>query len=935
MTFSEFFEAAWRKEPFPWQKRLAERALRGEWPSIGLPTAAGKTAVIDIAVYALAMGAPRAARRIFFVVDRRVIVDEAAERAAKLAEMLSKAELGSPLGQIAQALRKLGGGPNPLETAVLRGGIPRDGSWMKSPIQPLVVCSTVDQVGSSLLFRSYETSEYGRPIRAGLAALDSLIILDEAHTSQPFAESLERIRTYRGWAVRHLDLPFTVVEMSATPRNGDVLREDAEDCTNEVLQKRWNAEKRARMVEVKSGEEGKEAVRQGIAEALAREARSMRDERGARVIGVIANRVQTARDVYNALSGDSGSRAALLTGRARAYDRDRIWEEWSPMIGLDRGTDAEVPVFVVATQCIEVGANLDFDALVTEVASIDALEQRFGRLDRNGNKGLTYAAIVAHKEQTGSKHEDPVYGRALPAVWKWLKDHVKRVERTEEIPAEGKKKAKVRKVREEFVAMGVLDLRQALADTDNREALITPRKNAPVLMPAHMDLLCQTSPEPALSPEPSLFLHGPDTGPADVEVVWRADFGEDPSKWRETAAVCPPSAAEAMSLPVWVVRNWLSNQQTAEVADVEGSREDNGRVPQGGRPFLVWRGSDDSEDSRDPRKIKPGTTVMVPAAYGGCDEWGWNPLSEKDATDIGDPVKLLMGRPMLRLHPKLAEGWKYADLARRLGAAESIAEARSILASSAPDSGSAPWLIAAVKTLQSGRLKFIGDSAITGRGSFDQDSAGSSFTSEVPLGLHLDGCEQLAARFAEGLPAALKETIRRAAALHDIGKADPRFQSWLRGGNPVRPQELIAKSRRSAQNRAAVERARELAGYPKGGRHELLSTALLQDHRTEFDGLDFDLLLHLLASHHGRCRPFSPVVEDEDPVQVSYGHWQTSTEHRLERLNSGVSERFWRLTRRYGWYGLAYLETLVRLADQRQSEAEQEGAVEQAEVAHV
>src|ERR1039457_3265138 len=228
MTFSEFFKAVWNYEPFPWQELLGQKALQGEWPrSIGLPTAAGKTALIDIAVYALAKRAPRAARRIFFVVDRRVIVDEAAERAVKLADCLENASPDSELGKLAQSLRGLGGS-RPLETAVLRGGIPRDDSWADSPKQPVVICSTVDQVGSSLLFRAYGTSEYGRSIRAGLAAYDSLIILDEAHTSRAFAETLGAIERYRGWADEPLSLPFTVVEMSATPR-GDSFRETAWD----------------------------------------------------------------------------------------------------------------------------------------------------------------------------------------------------------------------------------------------------------------------------------------------------------------------------------------------------------------------------------------------------------------------------------------------------------------------------------------------------------------------------------------------------------------------------------------------------------------------------------------------------------------------------------------------------------------------------------
>src|ERR1035441_4640115 len=110
MTFSEFFKAVWNYEPFPWQKLLAEKALQGEWPrSIGLPTAAGKTALIDIAVFALAKRAPNAARRIFFVVDRRVIVDEAAERAERLAQKLREAAAGTDLGFIAEELRRLGG----------------------------------------------------------------------------------------------------------------------------------------------------------------------------------------------------------------------------------------------------------------------------------------------------------------------------------------------------------------------------------------------------------------------------------------------------------------------------------------------------------------------------------------------------------------------------------------------------------------------------------------------------------------------------------------------------------------------------------------------------------------------------------------------------------------------------------------------------------
>jgi len=186
-----------------------------------------------------------------------------------------------------------------------------------------------------------------RSIRAGLAAYDSLIILDEAHTSRAFAETLGFIDKYRGWANVPLELPFTVVEMSATPR-GDAIRETPEDLENEILKRRWGASKRTKLVAVEphKDEEAAKGGFTGLVEGLVREARVLRDERGGKVIGVIANRVRTARRVHESLAKDEGCKAILLTGRSRPYDRDRIWEKWKPVIGLGGNRDSQEIVFV-------------------------------------------------------------------------------------------------------------------------------------------------------------------------------------------------------------------------------------------------------------------------------------------------------------------------------------------------------------------------------------------------------------------------------------------------------------------------------------------------------------------------------------------------------------------------------------------------------------
>src|SRR5690606_10420111 len=93
---------------------------------------------------------------------------------------------------------------------------------------------------------------------------------------------------------------------------------------------------------------------------------------------------------------------------------------------------------------IEAGADFDFDALVTEAASLDSLRQRFGRVDRLGNYENAEGVIVHDK----STKDDPVYGKAIAETIKRFKEQAK--ERPKKLKEELKKlKDEAKKLRGE------------------------------------------------------------------------------------------------------------------------------------------------------------------------------------------------------------------------------------------------------------------------------------------------------------------------------------------------------------------------------------------------------------------------------------------------------------------------------------------------------
>jgi len=159
--------------------------------------------------------------------------------------------------------------------------------------------------------------------------------------------------------------------------------------------------------------------------------------------------------------------------------------------------------------------------------------------------------------------------------------------------------------------------------------------------------------------------------------------------------------------------------------------------------------------------------------------------------------------------------------------------------------------------------------------------------------------ENYARELAEriGLSDEVIELLAAAGFRHDLGKA----REWW--------QKAIGNFTSAAYAKSTVNSFDH--GFNQGYRHEFGSLIdSLGDKQLEAHS-HRDLILHLIAAHHGYARPHFP--------ERAFDRKQPKPEN--QRLAHEVMLRFNRLQRQYGWWQLAYLEAVLKAADALASRA--------------
>ncbi|HXF04084.1 MAG TPA: CRISPR-associated helicase Cas3' [Blastocatellia bacterium] len=134
-------------------------------------------------------------------------------------------------------------------------------------------------------------------------------------------------------------------------------------------------------------------LKDGIEEAL-------RYARDGRSVLLIANTISEAQTLYKQLKERGWRKCELL--HARFIFRDRQKKE-------ARAEKPQPGTIFVATQVVEVSLDISYDVLLTEIAPIDALVQRMGRVNRRGE--TPPAPVIIYRQW--SEGSQRVYGKEM------------------------------------------------------------------------------------------------------------------------------------------------------------------------------------------------------------------------------------------------------------------------------------------------------------------------------------------------------------------------------------------------------------------------------------------------------------------------------------------------------------------------------------------
>lgn len=846
-NFPRIFEALTGVPPFPWQTALYQRFIDGDFPkSANIPTGLGKTSTVAVWLIALAQHPGRVPRRLVYVVNRRTVVDQTTTEVQRLRDALTNPELA----EIRNALASLCALPLPtpealpLAISTLRGLFADNGEWSVDPSRPAVVVGTVDMIGSGLLFSRYTRGFKTRPLHAGFLAQDVLLVHDEAHLEAAFQTLLESIV-----AEQKVDgdlRTLCVIALTATTRasmaDANARPFGLDENPNDKDSDNETVQKRVNAVKRLS------LVALGNGEKLDAKLVALAKEKiDGRAILIFTRSVETAMKVADELDkGENKGKVATLTGTMRGKERDELVST-NPVFQRflpekDRAKNTEITGTVYLVATSAGEVGVNISA-DDLICDLSTYESMAQRFGRVNRFGACSDStiIVVHEAEFGKRDKQG-----------------KLVQDAHEIARE-RTLSLLRKL-DGTACPAALDALPATA----RAAAFSPPPALRIATEIQFDAWALTSIRDPIAARPPVapYLHGEtELQLLETHLAWRDDRDfqhiEDPEAFLDDFPLKPVELLRDATARIVRTLSSMLEKRAANTPPVPDAWlvSENGSVSR----FPL---SDFDKDAAVTSLAD--ATLILPACLGGLDANGLFSASAKSPTSDCSGIE------------RSESVTRGTDAAYSREVSDENADEPRFILWFAPEPSRSTAVHGGNRALET-------------------------------LAAHTDAvaanATAIAAKFFSDPPTAgepdLGRCLVRAAHLHDLGKNRSQWQRNI--GNlsydPAKPGTIFAKSGGQMRPRNVAEHYRHEFG-------SLLDSV----HHADFNDLseaEREIILHLVAAHHGRARPHFPANEIFD----------YAGNIAVPVVAAETLRRFARLQKRFGRWGLAWLESLLRAAD--------------------
>ena len=885
--------------PHHWQRELSLASACGN-RLIRIPTGFGKTLGVLAAWvwHRLCRRDDEWPRRLVWCLPMRVLVEQ------------TESDVRAALSRVDLLWDGQRDHVNKVGVHLLMGGVGA-GQWHLYPERDAVLIGTQDMLLSRALNRGYASPRARWPMEFGLLNHDALWVMDEVQLMDVGLATSGQLQAFRDedrGAEKSLRPCFTWWMSATLQRTWLEKSPDTVGLAGDLGRSTFRIASAHRTGHLWDDvTKPLETIQVASPNALARDVSQRHVAHGFGRAGptlIVLNTVRRAVDVWSVLRRDrklkgAGTDIRLVHSRFRPAER-RSWREgFLNRKACNPGTNR----IIVSTQVVEAGVDVSASLLVTELAPWPSLVQRFGRCARWGGVGEVVVADFGH--DTDRKAAPYTEGELAAA-----REACRAVE-----------------------DVGPIHLERFEEENDALLPRLYPYEPAHLLLRHELNELFDTSPDlSGADIDISRFIRSGDE--RDVQVFWAVVTGDRPPSSMK------PTRDELCSVPFIEARNWLCKPGSENL-----------------RPDVrawIWDWLDREWRTAARRDICPGRAILVEAASGGYrHDSGWDPASREMVAPVEAVDKAgYVGRGCWT---KDGDGWRpgerrvralppedHADDAESdeslsvAGGWQTIASHGLQVASEAE--GLADRVAPAKTDLLhlAGRWHDVGKAHAAFQGSIQAD--------DRPRRDDVAKAPDIAWPCSPTNMYRIDAIDQRRGFRHELASALGLF-GVLQRHDPEH-EALLGPWRDWLEGMQDSSAPDGFAGAPDAGEPTAVEAEVLN-----LSADEFDLLAYLVCAHHGKVRmawhasPADQTADDRRlrirgvaegdvlpplPLAAADGsiHRLPATSLDLSPSEAGLSsrtgrswtERVLNLLERLGPFTLAWLEALLRAADQRASQ---------------